>query len=78
MLESELISPDVCLQPALTVCPIFLLKLLFLQLIRCHQSRGGACGDSAQSYAATVINAAKVSDSNLTQLFVFNSLNKPS
>lgn len=32
-----------------------------VQLIRCHQSRGGACGDNAQSYTATVINAAKVS-----------------
>uniref|UniRef100_A0AAQ4PY43 BCAS3 microtubule associated cell migration factor n=1 Tax=Gasterosteus aculeatus aculeatus TaxID=481459 RepID=A0AAQ4PY43_GASAC len=30
------------------------------KLIRCHQSRGGACGDNAQSYTATVINAAKV------------------
>ncbi|KAI4815611.1 hypothetical protein KUCAC02_005752, partial [Chaenocephalus aceratus] len=29
------------------------------KLIRCHQSRGGACGDNAQSYTATVINAAK-------------------
>lgn len=31
------------------------------QLIRSHQSRGGACGDNAQSYTATVISAAKVS-----------------
>ncbi|KTF93650.1 hypothetical protein cypCar_00022824 [Cyprinus carpio] len=31
------------------------------KLIRCHQSRGGACGDNAQSYTATVISAAKVS-----------------
>ncbi|XP_035389887.1 breast carcinoma-amplified sequence 3 isoform X3 [Electrophorus electricus] len=30
------------------------------KLIRCHQSRGGACGDNAQSYTATVISAAKV------------------
>ncbi|XP_045559690.1 BCAS3 microtubule associated cell migration factor isoform X4 [Salmo salar] len=29
------------------------------KLIRCHQSRGGACGDNAQSYTATVISAAK-------------------
>lgn len=41
---------------------IYLLIFVFLQLIRCHQSRGGACGDNAQSYTATVINAAKVSD----------------
>uniref|UniRef100_A0A674KF70 BCAS3 microtubule associated cell migration factor n=1 Tax=Terrapene triunguis TaxID=2587831 RepID=A0A674KF70_9SAUR len=39
------------------------------KLIRCHQSRGGACGDNIQSYTATVISAAKVivsedSDSN--------------
>lgn len=34
--------------------------MFILQLIRCHQSRGGACGDNAQSYTATVINAAKV------------------
>lgn len=36
----------------------------FLQLIRCHQSRGGACGDNIQSYTATVISAAKVSTSS--------------
>ncbi|XP_050785274.1 BCAS3 microtubule associated cell migration factor isoform X7 [Gopherus flavomarginatus] len=30
------------------------------KLIRCHQSRGGACGDNIQSYTATVISAAKV------------------
>ncbi|TSN39287.1 Breast carcinoma-amplified sequence 3 [Bagarius yarrelli] len=30
------------------------------KLIRCHQSRGGACGDNSQSYTATVISAAKV------------------
>ncbi|CAO2644653.1 BCAS3 microtubule associated cell migration factor, partial [Lemmus lemmus] len=29
------------------------------KLIRCHQSRGGACGDNIQSYTATVISAAK-------------------
>ncbi|KAL8199131.1 UNVERIFIED_CONTAM: Breast carcinoma amplified sequence 3 [Gekko kuhli] len=33
------------------------------KLIRCHQSRGGACGDNIQSYTATVISAAKVSAS---------------
>lgn len=35
------------------------------QLIRCHQSRGGACGDNIQSYTATVISAAKVSTSEV-------------
>lgn len=38
---------------------------LSLQLIRCHQSRGGACGDNIQSYTATVISAAKVSSLEL-------------
>lgn len=41
----------------INIKPLF---TLFLQLIRCHQSRGGACDDNAQSYTATVINAAKV------------------
>lgn len=47
--------------------------LFFLQLIRCHQSRGGACGDNAQSYTATVINAAKVSDNTCRHLPIFLS-----
>ncbi|XP_056139016.1 breast carcinoma-amplified sequence 3 isoform X2 [Lampris incognitus] len=38
------------------------------KLIRCHQSRGGACGDSAQSYTATVINAAKTLKTGLTMV----------
>lgn len=46
---------------------------MFVQLIRCHQSRGGACGDNAQSYTATVINAAKVRDD--TCLFSKNDVN---
>ncbi|XP_018102331.1 breast carcinoma-amplified sequence 3 isoform X4 [Xenopus laevis] len=36
------------------------------KLIRCHQSRGGACGDNIQSYTATVINAAKTLKTGLT------------
>ncbi|KAF7219277.1 breast carcinoma amplified sequence 3 [Nothobranchius furzeri] len=36
--------------------------------IRCHQSRGGACGDNAQSYTATVINAAKTLKTGLTMV----------
>lgn len=51
----------------------FICKYLFLQLIRCHQSRGGACGDNAQSYTATVINAAKVRHLHMT-LFFFNNM----
>ncbi|XP_061104642.1 BCAS3 microtubule associated cell migration factor-like [Conger conger] len=38
------------------------------KLIQCHQSRGGACGDSAQSYTATVISAAKTLKSGLTMV----------
>ncbi|XP_041092448.1 breast carcinoma-amplified sequence 3 isoform X2 [Polyodon spathula] len=38
------------------------------KLIRCHQSRGGACGDNAQSYTATVISAAKTLKSGLTMV----------
>uniref|UniRef100_A0A3Q2EG99 BCAS3 WD40 domain-containing protein n=1 Tax=Cyprinodon variegatus TaxID=28743 RepID=A0A3Q2EG99_CYPVA len=38
------------------------------KLIRCHQSHGGACGDNAQSYAATVINAAKTLKTGLTMV----------
>ncbi|XP_037533902.1 breast carcinoma-amplified sequence 3 [Nematolebias whitei] len=38
------------------------------KLIRCHQSRGGACGDNAQSYAATVISAAKTLKTGLTMV----------
>lgn len=45
--------------------------LVFLQLIRCHQSRGGACDDSSQSYTATVINAAKVGDNTHVSYIVF-------
>ncbi|XP_023612510.1 breast carcinoma-amplified sequence 3 [Myotis lucifugus] len=36
------------------------------KLIRCHQSRGGACGDNNQSYTATVISAAKTLKTGLT------------
>ena len=35
-------------------------KPLNFQLIPVHQSGGGMAGDGAQSYAATVISAAKV------------------
>ncbi|KAJ8280943.1 hypothetical protein GJAV_G00061330 [Gymnothorax javanicus] len=38
------------------------------KLIGCHQSRGGACGDNAQSYTATVISAAKTLKSGLTMV----------
>uniref|UniRef100_A0A8D2L2G7 BCAS3 microtubule associated cell migration factor n=1 Tax=Varanus komodoensis TaxID=61221 RepID=A0A8D2L2G7_VARKO len=38
------------------------------KLIRCHQSRGGACGDNIQSYAATVISAAKTIKTGLTMV----------
>ncbi|XP_076139237.1 BCAS3 microtubule associated cell migration factor [Alosa pseudoharengus] len=38
------------------------------KLIRCHQSRGGACGDNAQSYTATVISAAKTLKTGLTMV----------
>ncbi|XP_027900631.1 BCAS3 microtubule associated cell migration factor isoform X3 [Xiphophorus couchianus] len=38
------------------------------KLIRCHQSHGGACGDNAQSYTATVINAAKTLKTGLTMV----------
>ncbi|XP_055022923.1 breast carcinoma-amplified sequence 3 [Boleophthalmus pectinirostris] len=38
------------------------------KLIRSHQSRGGACGDNAQSYTATVINAAKTLKTGLTMV----------
>jgi len=34
--------------------------LIYLQLVPLHQSFGGMSGDGAQSYAATVISAAKV------------------
>ncbi|OWK14311.1 hypothetical protein Celaphus_00000656, partial [Cervus elaphus hippelaphus] len=37
-------------------------------LIRCHQSRGGACGDNIQSYTATVISAAKTLKTGLTMV----------
>ncbi|RLV97115.1 hypothetical protein DV515_00012145 [Chloebia gouldiae] len=37
-------------------------------LIRCHQSRGGACGDNIQSYTATVISAAKTIKTGLTMV----------
>uniref|UniRef100_A0A8C1YXU7 BCAS3 microtubule associated cell migration factor n=1 Tax=Cyprinus carpio TaxID=7962 RepID=A0A8C1YXU7_CYPCA len=36
------------------------------KLIRCHQSRGGACGDN--SYTATVISAAKTLKTGLTMV----------
>ena len=52
---------------------VFFFFFFFLQLIRCHQSRGGACGDNAQSYTATVINAAKVSDNTCRPSSVFLS-----
>ncbi|KAI1893384.1 hypothetical protein AGOR_G00123180 [Albula goreensis] len=38
------------------------------KLIGCHQSRGGACGDNAQSYTATVISAAKTLKSGLSMV----------
>ncbi|XP_077167363.1 BCAS3 microtubule associated cell migration factor isoform X4 [Paroedura picta] len=38
------------------------------KLIRCHQSRGGACGDNVQSYTATVISAAKTIKTGLTMV----------
>ncbi|XP_043910481.1 BCAS3 microtubule associated cell migration factor [Protopterus annectens] len=38
------------------------------KLIRCHQSRGGACGDNAQSYTASVISAAKTLKTGLTMV----------
>uniref|UniRef100_A0A3Q2YYL5 BCAS3 microtubule associated cell migration factor n=1 Tax=Hippocampus comes TaxID=109280 RepID=A0A3Q2YYL5_HIPCM len=38
------------------------------KLIRCHQSRGGACDDNAQSYTATVINAAKTLKTGLSMV----------
>ncbi|XP_049581711.1 BCAS3 microtubule associated cell migration factor isoform X22 [Syngnathus scovelli] len=38
------------------------------QLIRCHQSRGGACDGIAQSYTATVINAAKTLKTGLSMV----------
>nr|XP_057935775.1 breast carcinoma-amplified sequence 3 isoform X1 [Doryrhamphus excisus] len=38
------------------------------KLIRCHQSRGGACDDNSQSYTATVINAAKTLKTGLTMV----------
>ncbi|NWQ79357.1 BCAS3 protein, partial [Columbina picui] len=38
------------------------------KLIRCHQSRGGACGDNIQSYTATVISAAKTIKTGLTMV----------
>uniref|UniRef100_A0A4W5NUI1 BCAS3 microtubule associated cell migration factor n=1 Tax=Hucho hucho TaxID=62062 RepID=A0A4W5NUI1_9TELE len=38
------------------------------KLIRCHQSRGGACGDNTQSYTATVISAAKTLKTGLTMV----------
>ncbi|XP_030101542.1 BCAS3 microtubule associated cell migration factor isoform X3 [Mus musculus] len=38
------------------------------KLIRCHQSRGGACGDNIQSYTATVLSAAKTLKSGLTMV----------
>ncbi|XP_048468292.1 breast carcinoma-amplified sequence 3 [Rhincodon typus] len=37
-----------------------------IQLIHCHRSRGGACGDNVQSYTATVISAAKTLKTGLT------------
>nr|XP_033777756.1 breast carcinoma-amplified sequence 3 isoform X4 [Geotrypetes seraphini] len=38
------------------------------KLIRCYQSRGGACGDNIQSYTATVISAAKTLKTGLTMV----------
>ncbi|XP_028321108.1 BCAS3 microtubule associated cell migration factor isoform X1 [Gouania willdenowi] len=38
------------------------------RLIRCHQSWGGACGENAQSYTATVISAAKTLKTGLTMV----------
>ncbi|XP_075051429.1 BCAS3 microtubule associated cell migration factor isoform X7 [Mixophyes fleayi] len=38
------------------------------KLVRCHQSRGGACGDNIQSYTATVISAAKTLKTGLTMV----------
>jgi hypothetical protein len=35
-------------------------RYIYLQLVPLHQSFGGMSGDGAQSYAATVISAAKV------------------
>lgn len=37
--------------------------LVVLQLVPIHQSCGGMSGDGSQSYAATVISAAKVYNS---------------
>ena len=39
---------------------LIIFSLYFSQLVPNHQSCGGVCGDSSQSYTATVINAAKV------------------
>lgn len=36
------------------------MSLVVLQLVPIHQSCGGMSGDGSQSYAATVISAAKV------------------
>ncbi|KAL0597061.1 Breast carcinoma-amplified sequence 3, partial [Plecturocebus cupreus] len=46
----------------------FFKKISISLLIRCHQSRGGACGDNIQSYTATVISAAKTLKSGLTMV----------
>lgn len=39
--------------------------MLFIQLVAMHQSCGGMSGDGSQSYAATVLSAAKVKNSTL-------------
>uniref|UniRef100_A0A8C9LA25 BCAS3 microtubule associated cell migration factor n=1 Tax=Pavo cristatus TaxID=9049 RepID=A0A8C9LA25_PAVCR len=49
---------------------ISLCKMFFNVLIRCHQSRGGACGDNIQSYTATVISAAKVTHLDVVPVLV--------
>ena len=41
---------------------VHLSDITFLQLVPVHQSCGGMTGDGRQSYAATVISAAKVSE----------------
>lgn len=39
-----------------------------MQLVPVHQSSGGMSGDGSQSYAATVISAAKVKRDNFKKL----------
>ena len=37
-------------------------NLLMMQLVPSHQSGGGVCREAGQSYKATVIHAAKVTE----------------